>query len=319
MIRVPHDPPATPPMPMRPSPPARALLASLALLALLARAAAQDAPEDAPGPAPFVQELPGTTVTIELVPIPGGTLALRDPETLEPRGEVEVAPFYLARTETTWDAYDVLVYRFDLPQDAPEVDGVSRPTKPYIAADRGFGHAGYPAVSISARGAEAFCEWLSLRTGRRFRLPTEAEWEWACRAGAAEPWFGATADELEELAWIRTNSGLKTHPVGKKPASPWGLHDVLGNVGEWCRTAEGGHVIRGGSYAERASEVGPLSRRVPTPAWNANDPQIPKSVWWLTDGPFCGFRVLCELDPASGAPARGAAEATPPAGSGGGE
>lgn len=259
---------------------------------------------EAPAPARFVQELPSTTVSLAFVPVRGGTLELRDPATREVTVAAEVAPFFLAEVETTWDAYDVLVYRFDLPPEAPEIDGVSRPTRPYIAADRGFGHAGYPAVSISQKGAEAFCAWLSLRTGRRFRLPTEIEWEWACRAGTTGTWwFGEDAEQLGEFAWMRTNSNLRTHPVGKKAANPWGLHDVLGNVGEWCATADGGHVIRGGSYSERAREVEPLARKVPTPAWNANDPQIPKSVWWLTDGPFCGFRVLCEMDPATGTPA----------------
>lgn len=276
----------------------------LLLGAVLVLGKAWAAPQEAPAPQRFVQELPSTTVSIPFVPIQGGTLELRDPESGAVTGEAAIAPFFLAEVETTWDAYDVLVYRFDLPPEAPEVDGVSRPTRPYIAADRGFGHAGYPAVSISQKGAEAFCQWLALRTGRRYRLPTEREWEWACRAGTTSAWwFGDDPERLGEFAWMRTSSNLKTHPVGQKPANPWGLCDMLGNVGEWCTTEGGGHAIRGGSYAERAKDVGPTARRIPTPAWNANDPQIPKSVWWLTDGPFCGFRVLCELDPATGAPA----------------
>ena len=99
------------------------------------------------------------------------------------------------------------------------------------------------------------------------------------------------------MAWTAANGDHQTHPVGTKAANAWGFHDMLGNAGEWCRTNDGeGHVLCGGSYADPPDEIGPGFRREATPAWNARDPQLPQSEWWLSDGPFCGFRPLCEVE-----------------------
>jgi formylglycine-generating enzyme required for sulfatase activity len=240
---------------------------------------------------PFTVTLPGTTVDLELVGVPGGTY-------LTEAGPVEVAPFWMARTETTWDAYDVLVYRLDLPEEQRmgDVDGVSRPTKPYISVDRGFGHEGYPALSLSAHGAQAFCEWLSEATGRSFRLPTTLEFEWAARAMSETPYGCGPVEELSAHAWFRDNSDRKTHPVGERSANAWGLHDLHGNVAEWALDAEGEPVVCGGSWRDSAPKLAADARREPSDAWNASDPQIPKSVWWLADANFVGFRVVCEPD-----------------------
>lgn len=239
-----------------------------------------------------------------MIPIPGGTLhplaAEGAAQSSAEGAGIPIAPFHLSATEVTWDAFDVFVFRFDEKEGAPKIDAVTRPTKPYIAADRGFGHNGYPAVSISFRGAQAFCEWLSAKTGRRYRLPTEHEWEWAARAGTTSRWsFGDDEEELDRHAWHRTNSDLKTHPVGQKEASPWGLYDVYGNVSEWCVGADGAPVMRGGAYSDRADVNDASVRKPPSPAWNRSDPQLPKSVWWLADGPFAGFRIVCEDEPAA--------------------
>ena len=183
-------------------------------------------------------------------------------------GTVEVASFWMARTELTWDAFDVLVFRLDLPEEqrVRDVDGVTRPTKPYILVDRGFGHAGYPALSMSQKGAESFCAWLSEASGRRFRLPTVDEWEYAARAGS--PTIYGCGDEaaLAEHAWFRDNANRKTQPVATRTPNAFGLFDLHGNVEEWCldrwqrdyRQAGAkdplgppqgtGRVLRGGSY-----------------------------------------------------------------------
>ncbi|MFG0284468.1 MAG: formylglycine-generating enzyme family protein [Phycisphaerales bacterium JB039] len=171
---------------------------------------------------PYTETISGTTVSFEMLPIPAGTVEIEDPETGETR-QVEVGPFWMARTETTWDMYDVFVYELDTAHDeqaggedaaadqpadgatengadpgASGIDAVSRPSKPYIPPDRGFGHAGYPAISLTRKGAESFCEWLSLKTGRRYRLPTPEEWIHAAGAGADSAYF--FGDDPAQLA-----------------------------------------------------------------------------------------------------------------------
>jgi formylglycine-generating enzyme required for sulfatase activity len=242
--------------------------------------------------APMRVKLPGSVVEIELLAVPGGTLQT-------PEGPVEVAPFWLARTETTWDAYDVMVFRLDLPESERQggADGVARPTKPYINVDRGFGHAGYPALSMSALGAEAFCRWLSEGTGKRFRLPTPGEHAWAARALSETPYGCGSVEALAEHAWFRDNSGRKTHPVGEKGANAWGFVDLHGNVAEWTIDSGGRAAVVGGSFNDSAQALAAGSRREPTAAWNASDPQIPKSVWWLADASFVGFRIACDSAP----------------------
>ena len=94
-----------------------------------------------------------------------------------------------------------------------------------------------PVTSVSWKEAQEFCHELSQKEGVRYRLPTEAEWEYACRAGAGDPPVGRA--ELEAVAWYADNSGETTHPVGEKKTNAWGLHDLLGNVAEWTLDAYG--------------------------------------------------------------------------------
>ena len=182
------------------------------------------------------------------------------------------------------------------------------PSKPYLPPDRGYGHGGYAVISVSYRCASEFCRWLSARTGRTFRLPTEGEWERACRAGGhsrdwhaadAQP-LGADAQTLGGYAWYRDNAERSPHPVGTKSPNAWGLYDMCGNVAEWCRGRDGEPVTRGGSFRDGRLDVTCSARRVQDPSWNASDPQIPKSPWWLSDAPFVGFRVVCEEQGGSG-------------------
>lgn len=245
------------------------LLAAMPLSAALA-SASQPAASAEPSLEPFTQTITGVTATLDMVPLPEQGV-------------------WIASTETTWDLFDVFVYGLDRedPSRPPGVDAITRPSKPYLPPDRGFGHAGYPAIGMTHQSAAAFCEWLSMKTGRSYRLPTEAEWEAACAAGDAE------AAALDDIAWHAGNAGAKTHPVGSKRPNAAGIHDLLGNVAEWCIDADGKPVTRGGSYRD-APEIIACSLRVPpSSAWNASDPQIPKSRWWLADGPFVGFRVVC--------------------------
>jgi formylglycine-generating enzyme required for sulfatase activity len=193
---------------------------------------------------------------------------------------------WIGRTEVTWDLYDLFVLS---PPDSTErrnaTDAVARPTRPYGAPDYGWGHAGYPIISVAYTAAEAFCAWLSARTGKRYRLPSEAEWD---RAAA----IAATGQNTADSAWHSGNSGATTHAVGAKPPDALGLHDLFGNAAEWVTVSNGRPAVRGGSFREPARAVGPSARLVQNDTWNERDPQIPQSRWWLSDAPFVGFRIV---------------------------
>ncbi|HEX7071495.1 MAG TPA: formylglycine-generating enzyme family protein [Rhodothermales bacterium] len=233
-----------------------------------------------------VDTIPGTTVTFEMIRLPGGTVTMPNGET------VEVGPFWIERTETTWDEFDVYALGLDLKTDADRAaDVVFRPSKPYGAPDRGFGHTGYAAISMSIGTAIEYGTWLSNKTGKSYRIPTMAEWQYACMAGAAtDP--GADVATLQEKAWFWDNAFDKTHPVASLEPNAFGLHDMLGNAMEWCIGDDMTPTACGGSYNDKAEAIGCLARAEQTPRWQMTDPQIPKSIFWLTDAPFVGFRVV---------------------------
>lgn len=249
----------------------------------------------------FEQEVPGSAESVRMAPIPAGTVVIEGPggELLEAR----VGPIWMSAVEVTWDVYDAFALGLDEGMELPEgVDALTRPSRPYIPVDRGFGRAGYPAISMSFHGAEEFCRWLSAATGRAYRLPTEAEWEHACRAGGVcpteDPWG------VDAFAWHAGNSEGKTQPVGLKEPNAWGLHDMAGNVAEWCVGLDGRPVTRGGGYVHPVEGVGCGARLAPSWRWNESDPQEPKSQWWLADCSFVGFRIVRdpgqEEDPGDG-------------------
>jgi formylglycine-generating enzyme required for sulfatase activity len=252
-------------------------IATVALSALPALGAGQTSSGQA-----YRESVPGTLVSFDMVPVPGGTV------TVDGR-PVTVAPFHISRTEVTWDLYDVFALGLDVPKTGKS-DAVARPSQPYGAPDHGWGHAGYPAISIASTAAQAFCEWLSAKTGKTYRLATEAEWMHAARlAAGAETLSPAQRDEL---AWHRENAEKRTHPVGTKKPDALGLVDLFGNAAEWVTTSNGKFVTRGGSFRDPGSAVGPSARAEQDDSWNERDPQLPKSRWWLSDGPFVGFRLV---------------------------
>jgi len=263
----------------------RYITAVILIMAAIPRLCAQPT---AKAPANFTESISGTLVKFDMVGIPAGKVTVADPVKPGITPPVKVKALWIAKTETTWDAYDVFVYRLDEPQGAPSGnDAVSHPSKPYGTVDRGFGHKGYPVINVSYYGAEQYCKWLSLKTGRKYRPPTEAEWEYACRAGKPEP----DKEHLADSAWYWQE---KTQPVGKKSPNAWGLYDMLGNVAEWCADLCGKPVVCGGTYEDMAGSVRPSARRYQDPSWQASDPQDPKSKWWLSDAPFVGFRIVRE-------------------------
>ena len=224
-------------------------------------------PRLAPAQEIYTDSVPGTLVQFEMVKVPGTSI-------------------WIGRTEVTWDLYDAFALsRPDSTERLPGVDAVARPTRPYGAPDYGWGHAGFPVISVAHTAAEAFCAWLSQRTGKRYRLPTEAEWEQVARAATV-------AKKMDDVAWHAGNAGGTTHPVGKKAPDALGLYDLFGNAAEWVTVSSGRPVVRGGSFRDAATDVGPMAKAVREISWNERDPQIPQSRWWMSDAPFVGFRIV---------------------------
>lgn len=206
----------------------------------------------------------------------------------------------LGRTEVPWELLDAFVH--GKVEAAPAgADAVARPSKPYISMDRGFGHAGFPAISVNIDTAQAFCAWLSKATGRVIRLPRVAELRAACAAAGPGP--------LDARAWHAGNSGATTHRVGSAKPDANGFCDLQGNVAEWAINDDGKPVVWGGSFLDQPRELGCDRVRQPSDEWNASDPQMPPSRWWLADGSFIGFRVAVEPLPGENAP--GAARPAP--------
>jgi formylglycine-generating enzyme required for sulfatase activity len=239
---------------------------------------------------PYTESIPNSVVKVEMLPIPGGTVNIR--------GKViTVKPVWMAKTETPWELFDAFYLSgtpspaYDQTDYAP--DAIARPSRSYILPDLGWGHNTFPAINVSFLSADMFCRWLASVTKKKYRLPTEAEWEHACRAGVSGPWKMDKA-LVEKSAWYAGNSDRLTHPVGTKMPNKWGLHDMLGNPGEWATDPEGKSILCGGTILDGLPAISPTTRRRWTPKWQETDPQFPKSRWWLADGKFVGFRVVCE-------------------------
>ncbi|HEX8310569.1 MAG TPA: SUMF1/EgtB/PvdO family nonheme iron enzyme [Chthoniobacteraceae bacterium] len=283
---------------------------------------------------PYTDTLPGTDVTFDLVPIPGGKFSMGSPETEAgrkpdegPQREVEIAPFWMGKHEVTWAEFELFMYPAeekkarDLKQLDPLLnkitDAVTRPTQPYVEMSFGMGKEGYPAISMTQHSANKFCQWLSAKTGHFYRLPTEAEWEYACRAGTTTAYsWGDDASKAGEYAWHGKNSDFKYQKVGKKKPNPWGLFDMHGNVLEWTldqyppdfyktgatanpwnkATLPYPHVARGGSWDDDdVSKLRSAARRASDKSWKIQDPQLPKSIWYHTDAQFLGMRIVRPL------------------------
>jgi len=243
----------------------------VALVALLAQqATAQRVSTDS---------IPGTLVSFEMVAVPAGS---------------GVPAFLIGRTELSWDAYDAYMLSKPTVEETPVAgtDAVSRPSRPYGAPDYGWGHRGFPAISVARGGAESFCAWLSARTGKTYRLPTEAEWTRA--ATLASGGKALAAARIDALAWHAGNANATTHASATKKPDLLGLYDLFGNAAEWVMSDDGQNVVRGGSFRDVRKNVGPHARAVQDDSWQERDPQIPKSRWWLSDGPFIGFRIVRE-------------------------
>ena len=237
------------------------------------------------------EKIAGTLVKFKMVHLPGGKVIMPNPKDAGAMHEVDVKPFWIEQRETVWDEFDVFMFKLDLSdEEGAKIDGKTRPSLPYGAPDRGYGHEGFPAISLAYLSAESYCAWLSKKTGKKFRLPTEAEWEYASQAGSAPAKM--SSDDVQKVAWVKENSDEKTHPAGEKAPNAWGLYDMLGNAGEWVTGYDGDKVLKGGTFMEPAEKVNSAWRAKQQVSWH--DPNKPKSKWWLADGPFAGFRIVRE-------------------------
>jgi hypothetical protein len=216
--------------------------------------------------------IPGSGVKFTLVRLPGGKLS----------------PFWIGTHEVTWDEYS-LYYNVGRKE---RLDGVTRPSQPDVVDPKepfpnGAPQGGtHPAISIGWFGAVGYCEWLSRKTGQKYRLPTEAEWEYACHA----------EQPLDDRAWFKENSGGHSHEVGQKKPNAFGLYDILGNVWENCLEPYGppahGDALRGGGWNTPVKDLRATGRQNVPDDWSERDPKKPLRLWWITDGKFVGLRLV---------------------------
>ena len=297
------------------------MLLSLGTAVLLA----QPAPATAPG-ATYTESIPNSTVTFEMVAVPGGTFKLGSPPDEAgrdadegPQVEVTLKPFWIGKTEVTWDEYDQFAFVGNTGartgDGGGDADAVSKPSRAYGDEAKGYGKGKMPALAMTQHAAMEYCRWLSQVTGKAYRLPTEAEWEYAARAGNT----GAQPADLDEQAWHVGNAKETPHKVGEKKPNAFGLHDMLGNVAEWTfdlyaegRYAEWApkasqpvalptdkrypHPTRGGSFIEGANKLRFANRQASHEDWSQRDPQVPQSIYWHTDADHVGFRIVRALD-----------------------
>ena len=280
----------------------------------------------------YSNAIPGTQVAYSMIAIRGGEFVMGSPQTEAgrkpdegPQFKVKLSPFWMGRCEVTWNEFELFMFA-DQERKFKETiatdvyvdkisDAVSRPTKPYVEMSFGMGKDGYPAISMTHHSAIKYCQWLSAKTGHFYRLPTEAEWEYACRAGTTTAYsWGDDPSSIGQYAWYEKNSDFKYQKVGRKKPNPWGLHDMHGNVAEWCfdqyvsgyqqfasamqinpyvkSTTPYPHVARGGSWDDTPEKLRSSARLFSDKTWKIQDPQLPKSIWYHTDAQFLGFRLV---------------------------
>jgi formylglycine-generating enzyme len=313
----------------------------------------------------FTENIPGSTISFKMVAVPGGKFKIGSPESEPyrrpdegPQKEVEISPFFMSEVEVSWDEFLVFYGQTKRegrttdskakvvtdPKSASavaDVDAISGPTPPYGQPDQNWGMKSRPAITMRYNTAETYCKWLSQKTGKKYRLPTEAEWEYACRAGSQTPYFfegdpkkyskdrfmnkifGVDTTNINRYVIYTGNSLAKTQVPDQVKPNAFGLKNMSGNVAEFCsdwyapdayanlndgvKNPKGPvsgteRVIRGGSFKSEPAEVRSAARDYTRDeAWMKTDPQIPKSIWWYSDCNMVGFRVVCEAEGVAGA------------------
>lgn len=302
---------------------------------------------------PYTAVIPGTDVRYTMVPIPGGTFTMGSPASEDgredsegPQFQVQVPPFWMGQYEVTWAEYRQYMALYGIFKEFETagirpvtqdnmIDAVTAPTELYDPSYTfEFGEdPDLPAVTMTQYAARQYTKWLSGITGNFYRLPSEAEWEYACRAGTDTAFsFGDDPADLDDYAWYFDNADDSPHRVGQKKPNPWGLYDMHGNVAEWTidqKLADGyarfngatlsaekalvwpetlvPRVIRGGSFESDPEQCRSAARMGSKEAeWKGGDPNLPYSAWWFTDEPTLaiGFRIIRPLDPPATSEAR---------------
>lgn len=302
----------------------------------------------------FEEKVPNSGVSFKMVAVPGGTFKMGSPDDEPyrkpdegPVREVKISPFFMAEVEVSWSEYLAFyaqtarqgktAVKTDL-NTVTTVDAIIGATPPYGQPDQNWGKGKRPVISASYTAALTYCKWLSIVTGKHYRLPTEAEWEYAARGGKQSPYFfdgnpknymkkkflSSKRDTtmINRFVVYKENGQAKTQEPSFVLPNPFGLKNMLGNVAEFCSDwyspdtykkfsgvlsdpkgpASGTeHVIRGGSYKSMADQVRSAAREATqTQSWLRTDPQSPKSIWWYSDCFYVGFRVVCEYDSLTG-------------------
>jgi formylglycine-generating enzyme required for sulfatase activity len=244
--------------------------------------------------------VPGSDIKFDMVSIPGGKFKMGSPADEAGRDadegdvrEVELKPFWMGKNEVTWAEFELF---YSSPKEAA-VDGVTRPTPGreflgQVGLPGHFQEAKRPVICLRWHSAMGYCHFVSRKTGQLYRLPTEAEWEYACRVGADKP--------ATDQAWFKDNSQERTREVGEKKPNALGLCDMLGNVWEYClepyAPPDFSPVLRGGAWNSPAKELRPANRQGIPEEWFGQDPNRPRSVWWLTGDYTQGMRLVRVAD-----------------------
>ncbi len=293
---------------------------------------------------PYKITIPGTEATFEMVPIPGGVGIVGSPDDEDDRDEdegpqfkVETEPFWMGKTEVAWDEYKEYMTLYGIFKefeirgmrkvtDDNQIDAITAPTELYDPSYTfEFGEdPEFPAVTMTQYAAKQYTKWISGVTGQFYRLPTEAEWEYACRADTETAYsFGDDPDDLEDYGWYFDNSDDSPNKVGQKEPNPWGLYDMHGNVAEWTlgqvledgyekfdgkelKVSEAalwptqltGRPVKGGSWQDDPEDCRSAERLASEEEdWKVEDPNLPLSPWWFTSDPTrgIGFRVMRPL------------------------
>jgi formylglycine-generating enzyme required for sulfatase activity len=292
------------------------------LLSGVAPASAADKPELKS----YTETVPGTKVTFEMVFVPGGKFTMGSPAKEKgrrkdegPQQEVEIRPFWISKTEVSWDEFNPFAdvgIKLALSGDEDKTpDALTYPTPPYADPMFGYGKNKQPAIALTHHAVMEYSRWISSKTKKNYRLPIEAEWEYACRGGTQTAYsFGDSPAKLGDFAWFATNSKKRPNPIGLKKPNPFGLLDMHGNNAEWvidqyaadayARWKPGAppvnlpgdlrypHVVRGGGWKDKAPELRCAARRFSDRSWSKQDPQNPQSIWWHTEATDVGFRLV---------------------------